>query len=87
MSLFRLVVTCIWAVSLGIFLVFLEAEHVRIQHELLRCERLREKACELQARALFQYWRAFLERVPDGSLLEFISKEKRRDQLKLWESQ
>jgi hypothetical protein len=86
-SVFRLVVTCLWAVSLGLFLVFLEAEHVRMQHELLRCEQLREKACELQVRELFRYWRLFVERVPKGSILEFLCNEKEKDRPESWVSQ
>jgi hypothetical protein len=88
-SVFRLVLTCLWAVSLGIFLVFLEAERVRMQHELLKWSRLREQAVELQARAVFEYWLAFQEAVPGGGLLEHLNreKEKEKEQALSWVSQ
>jgi hypothetical protein len=79
-SLFRLVLTCLWTVSLGAFLVFLEAERVRMQHELLTWERLREQAVELRTETVFNYWCAFQERVPSGALREFLNGEQEQEQ-------
>ena len=73
MSVFRLVVTCLWAVSLGFFLVFLEAERVRMQHEIRTWERVREQAVELQAQAVFDYWISFQQEVPSGLLLDYVT--------------
>lgn len=73
MSVFRLVVTGLWTVSLGFFLVFLEAERVRMQHEIRTWEQVREHAVELRAQAVFNYWVSFQEAVPAGSLLEHLS--------------
>jgi len=77
-SLFRLIVTCAWAVSLGVFLVFLEAERVRMEHAAWRWEKLESHAMELQRRAVYRYWCAFQEAVPDKSLLEYLRRERER---------
>ena len=72
MSLFRLIVTCLWAVSLGVFLVFLEAERVSIQHQLKRWEALRENAREIEAACVFDYWASFQKTVPADPLLDYL---------------
>ena len=75
MSLFRLVLTFLWVVSLGVFLVFVEAERVRMQHALKRWEALREDAQELEAAAAFYFWASFEKAVPADPLLDHLTTE------------
>jgi len=58
-SFFRLLITCAWAVSLGLFVVFLEAERVRMEHEIDRLERERSRAVFLQKQEVYRYWYNF----------------------------
>lgn len=87
MSVFRLLFTCLWAVSLGIFLVYLEAGRVRAEHELLKWERLRDRAVELRSRATHRYWCAFQGALPEVSLLDLIKEEEKKERERPWHSQ
>ncbi len=76
MSLFRLLLTCLWTTSLGVFVVCLDAERVRMQSEVLRWEHLRAKVRELRHAAVYDYWRTFQYAVPRGSLTDYLRGRK-----------
>jgi hypothetical protein len=75
-SLFRLVLTCLWTTSLGVFVVCLDAERVRMQSEQLRWERFRDKVQDLRHIAVYDYWRTFQRVVPQGSLTDYLRGRK-----------
>ena len=73
MSLYRLLLTCLWTMSLGVFIVYLDAERVRMQSEALRWEDLRARMLQMRRAATYDYWRTFHYAVPENSLKEYLS--------------
>ena len=75
MSLFRLLLTCLWTASLGVFIVYLDAERIRMQSELLKWEDLRSNVLEVRHTAVYDYWRTFQYAVPAGPLQRYLNEK------------
>jgi hypothetical protein len=73
-SLFRLLLTCLWTASLGVFIVYLDAERIRMQSELLKWEELRGNVLEVRHTAVYDYWRTFQYAVPEGPLQHYLNE-------------
>jgi hypothetical protein len=72
-SLYRLLLTCLWTVSLGVFVVYLDAERVRMQSEMLEWEGLRAKVVGMRQAAVYDFWRTFHYAVPGEPLKTYLN--------------
>lgn len=71
-SVFRLLLTCLWVVSLGVFLVYLEAEHVRMRSQIHRWETFRRRTLDLRDEAVYEFWRGFQKEVPGQRVRDYL---------------